>query len=126
MSSLPITSVVTASLALLMVGLAFATVMKRVATGQAWGDGGDLALQRTIRAHAHLVEYAPWFLLVLGLLEVRGTSRTALLVMAAAFVASRVIYLVYSFVRQAVPLRIVGFWSSALPIAVGAVWLLVA
>ena len=114
-----------AVLALMVLVLAFVTVIKRANARQPWGDGGDESLHRAIRAHAHLVEYAPIFLVLFALLEARGTDPQVLMTLGTVFIASRVIYGVYSFVRQSLALRVIGFWTTAAPIAVAAGWLLV-
>lgn len=120
--SLPITSLFAGFVGILAVALAFVTVIHRVRSGHSWGDGGDERLHRTVRAHAHFIEFAPIFVLLLALAELtHATSETTLIALAATFAASRVLYLLYSFGAQKLPLRIAGFWTSALPIAGAAV-----
>lgn len=123
--SLPLTSTFASITGLLVVALAFVVVIKRARSGHAWGDGGDSNLHRAIRAHAHLVEYAPMFLLLTGLLELHGAKNTTLWALGAAFFVGRVSALLYSFVKPALALRVVAFWLSALPIVVPAALLLV-
>lgn len=122
--TLPVTSFVAAVLGLLLIALAGAVVGKRVRSGHAFGDGGDVSLLRVIRAHGNLSEYAPVFLVLLALLEARAVDVTVLRALGAVFVLSRLVAVVYSFGRQLLALRIVAFWTSALPIVVASVWLL--
>ena len=124
--SLPVTTFTAAILALLVFGLAVYTMAQRVVHDQSWGDGGDPTMRLAIRAHGNLVEYAPIFVILMALLELRGADPTWLAVMASVFVFARVVYVAYSLVAQKLPLRILGFWGSAAPIAAGGVWLLMA
>ena len=53
------------------------------------GVGDDLHLERKMRRHGNLAENAGFFLLTLGLFELLGGSRTAVIVFATLFVAAR-------------------------------------
>jgi len=121
---LPITSVFAAALSLLLVALAFPVVIRRAKLAQSFGDGGDPFLHRAIRSHGNLAEYAPTFLVLLGLLEAGGTAPQRLIGLGVAFLASRALYVAYFYGKQLLPLRIVAFWSTVLPIIVGSVFLL--
>jgi len=123
MNSLTVTSTLSAFLGLLVVALAGATVAARVRSNTMQGDGGDASLARAIRAHGNLIEYAPIFLILLGLLELRGAPGWGLVSIAATFAVSRALYVAYAYGGQALMLRIAGFWTTALPIAVASVWL---
>lgn len=123
--TLTMTSMFAAILGLFVFVLAFITVMQRVRAGHSWGHGDDAPLMRAIRAHAHLVEYAPMFLILLGLMEHRGASSTWLWSLGGVFIASRALYALYFLVRQSMALRVIGFWSSAAPILIASIWLLV-
>ena len=56
------------------------------------GDANDETLRRRIRAHGNFIEYAPLAVVVVGLLELSGTSRGVTLAVAVAFGASRVVH----------------------------------
>ncbi|MDT0575929.1 MAPEG family protein [Croceicoccus sp. F390] len=58
------------------------------------GDGGQDLLTGRMRAHANLVEYAPFVLILMGLLELSGGSSVALAVAGALFVVSRIAHAV--------------------------------
>ncbi|MEM1347326.1 MAG: MAPEG family protein [Myxococcota bacterium] len=122
--SLPITTTVLATLALLLVVLSIVTMVQRVRHDQPWGDGDIPELRRAVRAQGNLVEYAPVLLLALAALELRGASVTLLAALGASFVLARVAYVAYAFVTGHLALRILGFWGSVGPIAIASVWLL--
>ena len=54
------------------------------------GDGGNEALLRRMRAQANYVENAPFFLILLGALELSSASRLILAGAAVIFLAARV------------------------------------
>ena len=54
------------------------------------GDGGDEALIRRMRAHANFVEYAPFILILIALLEFTGGSSWWLWGASALFLIARV------------------------------------
>lgn len=54
------------------------------------GDGGGDLLEGRMRAHANLVEYAPFVLVLMALIELAGGSTTALAVAGIVFVAARI------------------------------------
>ena len=66
------------------------------------GDGGIPELQARLRAHANFAEYVPIVLLLMGLVELAGGSRTVLLWSGVALVVSRVI-------------QAIGIWKPAAP-----------
>ena len=115
--SIPITFTFAASLGALLVAFAFPVVVQRAKRGQPFGDGGEGALLRAIRAHGNFTEYAPLLLVLVALLELGGASETWLLVIAGVFLLSRALYALYFYVRTSLPLRIAAFWATVLPIA---------
>lgn len=54
------------------------------------GDGGNDALLRRMRAQANYIENAPFFLILLGALELSGANRMFLAGTAIVFLAARV------------------------------------
>ncbi|MGB0504807.1 MAG: MAPEG family protein [Pikeienuella sp.] len=120
-----ITATYAAAIGILTAGLGFATVIKRAKTGISWGDGGDFGLQRAIRAHGNLTEYAPVFLIILFLLENAGASATWLHGLGVAFVFGRLVSALYFWVAQKFILRVIALWGAVLPIIVGSVVLLI-
>jgi uncharacterized membrane protein YecN with MAPEG domain len=70
-----ITSGYAALLALVFVALSARVVADRVTFKVNHGDGGNIRLNRRIRAHANFAEYVPFILFLVALLEARATSR---------------------------------------------------
>ncbi len=63
-----------------LLALVFVTLSAWVVAGRATfkvnhGDGGNVRLNRRIRAHANFAEYVPFILFLVALLEARATSR---------------------------------------------------
>ena len=54
------------------------------------GDGGHEPLLRRMRAQANFIEHAPFFLILLGGLELSGANRWALSAIALVFVLARI------------------------------------
>jgi uncharacterized membrane protein YecN with MAPEG domain len=78
--------------ALLALVLALLVSRQRVHSKTAMGSGGSTALERAIRAHGNLVEYAPLVLLMLFLLALSGLGLPWLHVLGAAFTAGRILH----------------------------------
>ena len=86
---LPITLAIAAALTILNVGLAFHVVRRRFAGRVMMGTGGDPLMESRTRAQANLVEYAPFFLILLALLELAGAAPFWLWVAGVAFTLAR-------------------------------------
>ena len=86
---LPISLTIAAALAVLNVGLAIRVTRLRLAAHASIGGEGDPVLEGRMRTHANLIEYAPFFLILLALIELAGASPFWLWVAGAAFVAAR-------------------------------------
>jgi uncharacterized membrane protein YecN with MAPEG domain len=56
------------------------------------GDGGDPALLRRIRVHANFVEYVPFAVLVLALLELSGLGRVWVALLGGVLLVARVLH----------------------------------
>ena len=100
MSALPITLATASILGLMLVWLSARVIGSRLKTETIIGDQGSTELLFAVRAHANFTEYAPIFLILLGLLEYSGANGTALMALAALFVVSR-------------PLHVLGMGESA-------------
>lgn len=78
-------------LGLLLVALSVWVSLGRARFGAHHGDGGQVALQRRIRAQANFTEYVPMALVLIGLAESAGSAgwiiRALLLVLVAARIA---------------------------------------
>jgi hypothetical protein len=86
---LPITAAYTAINVILLIGLALLVVHHRTANQVALGSGGVEALERAIRTHGNLAEFAPSALILLALLELNSLPGWQLLVLGGLFTVSR-------------------------------------
>ena len=89
--SLPITLTTAGILGLLGLGLSFRVSMGRGKYKVYMGDGGNPDMIVLMRTQANFVEYVPLLLVLLGLLELGGANRTALIVGAAVLVSGLLI-----------------------------------
>ena len=68
-----------------------------------------LELERAIRGHGNLIEYAPLFLILMLLLELTGASETFLYICGTVFTVGRFMHgIAFSFVKKNGLLRIGG------------------
>ena len=87
---LPITLMTAGAAAIINLWLAMRTGAVRTKSKVSIGDGGNEALIRRMRAHANFVEYAPFILILIGLLEFTTGTSIWLWVAAALFLIARV------------------------------------
>jgi uncharacterized protein len=87
---LPITLATGGALGLIGLILAFRVTMGRGKYKVNMGYGGNPDTIVRMRTHANFVEYVPLMLVLLGLLELGGANRTALMVGAAVLVVARI------------------------------------
>ena len=92
MSPIPVTLVTTAAATVLNLWLGSRIVKSRRDNGVKIGDGGNEAVLRRMRAQANFIENAPFFLILLGGLELSGASRTGLAMIAAIFIVARILH----------------------------------
>jgi uncharacterized membrane protein YecN with MAPEG domain len=84
----------------------------------------DNMLQRAIRAHGNLTEYAPMMVIVLYLLEVSGADTTTLHSLGLSFLLGRLMHGVcFGFMKSSMPLRIGGTALTLAPLLIAAVLL---
>jgi len=86
---LPITSLVASAIVLLMIALALLVVHYRIANQVALGGAGIEPLERAIRTHANLTEFAPLALILLALLELNGLAPWQLWTLGGLFIVAR-------------------------------------
>ena len=132
MSSLPITSIIAALLAIVMLPLTIQVSAKRAALGKAagdvnavlYGDGGDEVLLRRIRAFGTFIEYVPFCLIILALTEGAGASSTLVWAIGSTLLVSRIVHaLAILYTKHPAPRRTAMFMTYA-SILVPGVWLL--
>jgi len=73
----------------ILIVLAFLVVHRRIAHQVALGAGGHDTLERAIRAHGNLAEYAPAALILLALAELNGLPAWQLYALGGVFTAAR-------------------------------------
>ena len=89
---LPITLTISAACALLGLWLSIRIGRVRMARKIDLGDGGDPMLIARMRAQANFVEYTPFVLILLGLVEAAEGPRTWLWGVGIAYVVARVLH----------------------------------
>jgi len=89
---LPITLTIAGAAAILNFWLAVRTARARAAAKVLVGDGGNPTLIARMRAHANYVEYTPFVLILLALLELAHASKTGLWVAGILYILGRVVH----------------------------------
>ncbi|MBB4610795.1 MAPEG family protein [Sphingomonas yabuuchiae] len=87
---LPVTLSIAAAAAIVNLWLALRIVMGRFRGKVMIGDGGDSRLVAGMRAQANFVEYAPFVLILMGLIELGGGSAFWLWIAGGAFILARI------------------------------------
>ncbi len=67
-----VTSIIASVLAILFIKLSFAVIGLRTKNKVGLGSGGREDLERAIRAHGNLAEYAPFGIILIACLELNG------------------------------------------------------
>ena len=82
----------------------------------------DEMLQRAIRAHGNLTEYAPMMVILLYLLETSGTGAMTLHGLGLAFLIGRLMHgICFGFMKSSMPLRIGGTALTLTPLLVAGI-----
>ena len=89
---LPITLTTAGAATLLNIWLALRVGRLRIANKVLIGDGAHPGLSARMRAHANYVEYTPFFLILLGLIEFGMGSATWLWGVAIVYVIGRILH----------------------------------
>lgn len=87
---LPITLSIAAAAALINLWLALRIVVGRVRGKILIGDGGDSRLASGMRAQANFVEYAPFVLVLMALIELAGGASFWLWMLGGVFILARI------------------------------------
>jgi len=87
---LPVTLSIAAAAALVNLWLALRIVTGRVRGKILIGDGGDSRLAAGMRAQANFVEYAPFVLVLMALIELAGGTPFWLWVLGGMFIVARI------------------------------------
>lgn len=106
--AIPVTAALAAFCGVLLVALASRVSFLRFTLRIPFGDGGNPALMRAIRAHGNTAEHAPIFLLLALAWELTRGGTTLLAALAVLFVVSRLLFAVGVLGRGLHLLRIAG------------------
>ncbi len=87
---LPITLTIAGAAALLNIWIARRVGQIRVSHKISIGDGGNEALTARMRAQSNFVEYTPFFLILLALIELAIGSQVWLWVVAVVYILARI------------------------------------
>lgn len=88
----PITTFYAGIIGLLLLALSYQVVRNRRRAGVSLGSGDDRGLERAVRAHGNLIEYAPLILLLMALVEASGASPWLIHGCGSVLVISRVLH----------------------------------
>ena len=117
--AIPITAMVIALLALMLVGISVRITVLRAKKKISFFDGGDAELGRAIRVQGNFIEYVPLTLALMGLLEWMGVAQWFVYAFGAVLVAARLAHAwgLYANVFQG---RVVGTTANWILLALGA------
>jgi len=124
---LPVSLTFAGALALLNLWLAFRVVQARRAGKVVMGDGNNPLLVGRMRAQANFVEYTPFFLILLGLIELAGGPKPWLWGIGIVYVLGRVAH-AFGMDKATYPnpmrgLGILVTWLLLLGLALWAIWI---
>jgi uncharacterized membrane protein YecN with MAPEG domain len=89
------------------------------------GDGGQVPLQRAIRAHANFAEYVPLVVLLLYFVETRTQAGAWVHVFGIALLAGRIVHAgAVSQIDESIRARVVGMTLTFAALLGSALWLL--
>jgi len=118
---MPITMLYAGLLTLILLALSVRVIQARGATKVFIGDGGNELMIRRMRGQANFVEYVPMALILLGLLEYRGTAAWLLHALGATLVLARVLHgYAFAFSAHFPPGRFAGALLTQMVLAVAA------
>ena len=121
----PITLLTAAAAAILNIWLGYRIAQHRHEFKVSVGDGGHEPLLRRMRAQANFIENAPFFLILLGGLELSGANRIGLAVVAAVFILARIAHPYGMDGGSLQRWRRVGIMGSSLATVVLTIWAIV-
>lgn len=118
---MPITMLYAGALALVLLVLSIRVIQARGATKVFIGDGGNELMIRRMRGQANFVEYVPMILILLALLEYRGTAGWLLHALGATLLVARLLHgYAFAFASHFPPGRFAGAVLTQLALAVAA------
>ncbi len=121
---LPVTLTIAGAAALLNVWLAMRAGRVRVTEKVSMGDGGNPRLIARMRAHANYAEYTPFFLILLGLIELGSGTSLWLWGIGVIYILARIAHAFGMDAEKPGKLRLIGIAVTFLALIVLAVWAL--
>ena len=124
---LSITTLYAGLLGIMYIFLSLQVGSNRGRVGISLGAGGDEELQLASRRHGNFIEYVPFALLLMALLEVHDIGVLAMHVLGIVLLACRIFHAVgLNQEHLTNPLRVIGGLGTYLLILVMSVWAIVA
>jgi uncharacterized membrane protein YecN with MAPEG domain len=122
MPMLSITPVYAALLAILFVALSVRVISQRRSDKISYGDGGNTMMLKVMRTHSNFVEYTPFAVLLIAMVELQGASGLLLNLLGLTLLGGRLLH-AYGFGRspQIVILRQIGMLMTFAAILVAAI-----
>jgi uncharacterized membrane protein YecN with MAPEG domain len=111
---LPITLTMAGAATLVNMWLGRRVGQMRIAHKVSVGDGGNEAVVRRMRAQANFVEYTPFFLILLGLIELATGSLLWLWAVGALYLIARLLHAFGMDSRTSMRLRMIGIAGTGL------------
>ena len=90
--TMPITLTIAGAAALLNIWLGFRVSQLRRLHKVSIGDGGNPLIAARMRSHANFIEYTPFFLILLALIEIARGSELWLWVVAILYIIGRLLH----------------------------------
>lgn len=123
-SDLPVTSILTAGLILVLVVLSLLVTARRaVLGGIQFGDAEDAELRHRIRAHGNFIEIVPIVILAIAAMELEGAPPLLLWWLAGSFFAGRLLHAARMYFRSLWP-GLIAIVSQHVICVIAGVWLL--
>ena len=119
-----IVSIFAAVLAIMYIQLSFRVINLRKKKKISLGDGGDSTLNAAIRTHGNFIEYVPFSLILLFLVEYQGLSSHYCYVLGLMLVGGRICHS-YALAENQLKFRVIGMGLTFLTMILSAVLLLI-
>ncbi|CUJ86278.1 Inner membrane protein YecN [Ruegeria denitrificans] len=119
---LTVTPIYAALLAILYVVLSAKVISQRRSDKISYGDGNNQSMLKVMRTHSNFVEYTPFALLLIAMVDLQGAGGLLLNLLGLALLTGRVMH-AYGFGRspQIVILRQIGMLLTFTAILVAAI-----
>ncbi|RZF93837.1 glutathione metabolism protein [Pseudoalteromonas sp. CO302Y] len=119
-----IVSIFAAVLVIMYIQLSFRVIKLRRKKKISLGDGGDSTLNAAIRTHGNFIEYVPFSLILLFLVEYQGLSSHYCYVLGLMLVVGRICHS-YALAENQLKFRVIGMALTFLTMLLSAVLLLI-